>query len=142
MAQAVSRRFATAEARVRSQGGPCEICGGQSGTGTVFLRVLRWSISSGGWTIGLLAAAVPQRHRKKISYCRNTAHQPAASSLPIHERNTDVSSFRNSVELSVFLSIPYPYFSDLCRSVGKWWPPVLHVLCLVLVHELVDCGVI
>ena len=36
MAQAVSRRLLTAEARVRSRVGPCRICGGQSGTGTGF----------------------------------------------------------------------------------------------------------
>jgi hypothetical protein len=36
MAQAVSRRPLTAEARVRSRVGPCGICGGQSGTGTGF----------------------------------------------------------------------------------------------------------
>ena len=36
MAQAVSRRPVTAEARVRSQVSPCVICGGRSGTGTVF----------------------------------------------------------------------------------------------------------
>jgi hypothetical protein len=36
MAQAVSRRPLTAEARVRSPVSPCEICGGQSGTGTGF----------------------------------------------------------------------------------------------------------
>ena len=36
MVQAVSRRSSTAEARVRSQFSPCEICGGQSGTGQVF----------------------------------------------------------------------------------------------------------
>jgi hypothetical protein len=36
MAQAVSRRPLTAEARVRSRVGPCGFCGGQSGTGTGF----------------------------------------------------------------------------------------------------------
>jgi hypothetical protein len=36
MAQAVSRRPLTAEARFRSRVGPCGICGGQSGTGTGF----------------------------------------------------------------------------------------------------------
>jgi hypothetical protein len=36
MAQAVSRRPLTAEARVRSRGSLCGTCGGQSGTGTGF----------------------------------------------------------------------------------------------------------
>jgi hypothetical protein len=36
MAQAVSRRPLIAEARVRSRVSPCEICGGQIGTGTGF----------------------------------------------------------------------------------------------------------
>jgi hypothetical protein len=36
MAQAVSRRPLTAEARVRSRVSPCVICGGQSGTGKGF----------------------------------------------------------------------------------------------------------
>jgi hypothetical protein len=44
MAQAVSRRPPTAEARFRSRVGACGICGGQSGTGTGFFpRVLRFS---------------------------------------------------------------------------------------------------
>jgi hypothetical protein len=36
MAQAVSRRPLTAEARVRARVNPCGICGGQSGTGIGF----------------------------------------------------------------------------------------------------------
>jgi hypothetical protein len=43
MAQVVSRRPLTAEARVRARVNLCGICGGQSGTGTDFLRVLRFS---------------------------------------------------------------------------------------------------
>jgi len=35
---AFSRRLLTAEALVRSQVSPCEICGGKSGTGTRFSR--------------------------------------------------------------------------------------------------------
>jgi hypothetical protein len=34
MAQAISRRPVTAEARVQSRVSPCGVCGGQSGTGT------------------------------------------------------------------------------------------------------------
>jgi hypothetical protein len=36
MARAVSRQPLTAESRVRARVNPCEICGGQSGTGTGF----------------------------------------------------------------------------------------------------------
>jgi hypothetical protein len=36
MAQVVSRRTLTAEARVCARVDPCEICGGQSGTGAGF----------------------------------------------------------------------------------------------------------
>jgi hypothetical protein len=43
MAQAVSRRHLTAEARVRSRVSPGEICGGQSGTGTGFSSSSRFS---------------------------------------------------------------------------------------------------
>jgi hypothetical protein len=42
IAQAVSRWLPTAAARVRSKVRSCGICGGQSGTGAGFLRVLRF----------------------------------------------------------------------------------------------------
>jgi hypothetical protein len=44
MAQAVSRWPVTAEARVRARVNPRRICGGQSGTGQVFSRVLRFPL--------------------------------------------------------------------------------------------------
>jgi hypothetical protein len=72
IAQAVSRRFPTAAAQVRAQVRSCGICGGQSGTGASFLRVLRFPLpiiipptaphSSSiirGCTIGQLVADVP-----------------------------------------------------------------------------------
>jgi hypothetical protein len=73
MAQAVSRRYLTAEARVRDRVNPCGICGVQYkvALGQVFLRLLRFpppSITTlwlsvliyhlRGWTTGPLEAAV------------------------------------------------------------------------------------
>jgi hypothetical protein len=70
VAQAVSRWIPTAAARVRVRAS-CGICGGQSGTGAGFLRVLRFplpiiippispsSYSPGAGKICLLVAAVP-----------------------------------------------------------------------------------
>jgi hypothetical protein len=43
--QEVSRRLPTVAARVRAQVRSCGICGGQSGTGASFLRVLRFPLS-------------------------------------------------------------------------------------------------
>jgi hypothetical protein len=44
IAQAVSRRLPIAAARVRAQVRSCGICGGQSGTGVGFFRVLRFPL--------------------------------------------------------------------------------------------------
>jgi hypothetical protein len=44
IAQAVSRRLPTSAARVPAQVRSCGICGGQSGTGAHFLRVLRFPL--------------------------------------------------------------------------------------------------
>jgi hypothetical protein len=64
-----SRRLPNAAARVRAQVRSCGICGGQSGGGAGFLRVLRFPLrilipptaphSSGSGTIGQLVADVP-----------------------------------------------------------------------------------
>jgi hypothetical protein len=44
IAQAVSRWFPTAAARIRARVWSCGICGGQSGAGAGFLRVLRFPL--------------------------------------------------------------------------------------------------
>jgi hypothetical protein len=87
VAQVVSNRLFAAGFWVRSQGSPCGICDEENGTGTVFtasysyfscryhparirfflsVSFHRYSIfihvSSGGWTKGLLAAAVSWIH--------------------------------------------------------------------------------
>jgi hypothetical protein len=85
IAQAVNRRLHTAAARIRVQFNSCGICGGQSGTGTGFLRVLQFTcqflfhllfhthLSSGGGTTGQLVADVqsglsltPSKETKKL----------------------------------------------------------------------------
>jgi hypothetical protein len=69
VAQAISRSLPTAATRVRVWAA-CGVCGGQSGTGAGFLRVLRFplpiippispsSLSPEAGTIDLLVAAVP-----------------------------------------------------------------------------------
>jgi hypothetical protein len=72
VARAVSRRFPDAAARVRARVRSCGICGGQSGIGEGFLRVLRFplpicippiapqsSFVTWGWKNRPTVAAVP-----------------------------------------------------------------------------------
>jgi hypothetical protein len=64
-APAVSRRFITAEVQIKSQHNPCGICGGQSGTETVFYPGL------------LLPIYIPQ-----ILYLPSTLHSIDTDSIP------------------------------------------------------------
>ena len=75
MAQAVSRRPLTAEARVRSRVSPCGFCGGQSGTGTGFspsTLVLPCQFHSTG---------APLLGKMKKSYSLHLRHRAAQSAL-------------------------------------------------------------
>jgi hypothetical protein len=86
-------RILIAESRVRARVTLYGVCGRQSGTGTSFLRVFRFSLSisfhhgtpywyiTWGWTIGLLAAAV-QRHRLIPSTWTTTGLTCNHNSLP------------------------------------------------------------
>jgi hypothetical protein len=90
MAQAVSRRPVTVESRVRSRFTPCEIYGGQSGTGTGFSPsfsvlhckyhssvALHTHISS-AWKIVFPLVAAVQKYRH-TSTCPTTIHLIASS---------------------------------------------------------------
>jgi hypothetical protein len=100
LAQAVSRRLPTAAARVRAQVRSCGICGGQSGTGADFLRVLRiplpilipplfhiHHLSSGASKIGQLVADVPSGlsltpPQEPQCTCNSFTTQPCTERLP------------------------------------------------------------
>jgi hypothetical protein len=82
MAQAVSRRPLTAEARVRSLVGPCVICGGQSGTGTGFSPITSVFLcqfhSTGGPLLGK-NGKTNHLHRR-LSQCRTISLKAAVRS--------------------------------------------------------------
>jgi hypothetical protein len=102
IAQAVSRWLPTAAVRVRGRVWSSGACGGQSGAGTGFLRVLRFPLplfippnspssqSPGAGTIGQLAADVPSgpsldftpnmRIKKKM-FCDTTPCKPAGEPI-------------------------------------------------------------
>jgi hypothetical protein len=132
IAQAASRRFLTAEARVRAQVNPYGIYGGRIGNGIgvspsfsvlPFHRSIFTYVSSGGWTIGPLAAAVPCRRSvtssKTITVSDNNyraahvglpisasevgyAHHVPVCSLQVHPRNNgEINKIRyNLVEIT------------------------------------------
>jgi hypothetical protein len=89
MAQVVSRRPLTAEARVRARVCPRRICAGQSGTGTGFspsssvspcqyrsTAVVHTHTSPGGWTVGPLVAANQRRCVTPSTETKNNANRP------------------------------------------------------------------
>jgi hypothetical protein len=74
IAQAVSRRLPTAAARVRARVSSCGICGGWSGTGAVFLLVLRFPLPI------LIPPTAPQ---SSSSIIRCWYNRPAVAAVPI-----------------------------------------------------------
>jgi hypothetical protein len=112
MAQAVSRRPLTVEARVRSRVSPYEICGGQSGTGTGFSPITSVFpcqfnstgaplIVNLGTKLLIFITGVAQealRLRCVRSICCGTLHQAKKSTwFDISLRNTQL------IEVSVLL---------------------------------------
>jgi hypothetical protein len=140
MAQAVGRQPLTAEARVRARFSPCEICSGQSSTGTGFCpsslvfpclynstMALHKHISPGGWTIGPLVAAV-QRHNLAPSTWRTTNKPVTATDLlnsrtSIHTRPSDIFKLGCNCSHPVNHNVAQKYFTSPYK-------PQLHTVTL------------
>jgi hypothetical protein len=120
IAQAVSRWLPTAAARVRARVWSSGICGGQSGAGAGFLRVLRFPLpifipppnspssqSPGAGTIGQLLADVPSgssldstphyENKKKI---KKTARQTGGVEC-VHSFHDSTLNERNATKFSI-----------------------------------------
>jgi hypothetical protein len=132
MAQVVSRRLPTAAARVRAQVRSCGICGGQSGTGAVFLRVLRpplpilgqpiaphSSSSSGAGTIGQLVADVPSWLSLTPPQETKTSMTDTMTSQNIHLSSWD-TCITNLFDIALLISMFRPFFCCIegrgCRT--------------------------
>jgi hypothetical protein len=119
VAQAVSRWLPTAAARVRARVWSCGICGGQSGAGAGFLRVLRFPLPI------FIPPICPQSPSSIIWAWYNrqvVAAVPSGLSLtPLTIINNTLGHYRFLPNLFQFLSCYHPTpFSLESDSVVKW----------------------